>query len=68
VLTSEAETHVFVDLGEGRFAPRPVRVGEAHGTEVEVVSGLAEGERVASAAAFMIDAESQLRAGVEGAM
>lgn len=39
--------HVLVDLGEGRFERRPVTTGLAgDGGGVEVLSGLAEGERV----------------------
>jgi len=65
VLTAERDQHVFVDLGEGRFEPRPVTTGEEREGWVEIRTGLAEGERVASAAAFLLDAESQLRANAE---
>ena len=37
---------VYVARGD-RFALRAVRLGSAHGDEVEVLGGLADGERVA---------------------
>jgi len=57
---------VFVDRGEGRFETRDVEVGRRAQGYVEVLSGLAEGERVSVAANFMIDAETRLREAVGG--
>jgi len=65
VLGAADESHVFVDLGGGRFAPRRVELGDERDGRVEVLHGLALGERVASVAAFILDAESQLRATAE---
>jgi Cu(I)/Ag(I) efflux system membrane fusion protein/cobalt-zinc-cadmium efflux system membrane fusion protein len=56
---------VFVALGEGRFEPRPVKVGRRTREEVEITAGLNEGEQVATGAAFFLDSESQLRAAVQ---
>ena len=42
------------------------QIGADDGSDVEIASGLREGERVAATAAFLIDAESQLRAGLGG--
>lgn len=53
---------VILDLGEGRFRPVPVTLGRKGGGMVEIVSGVAEGDRVVSAATFLIDAESNLNA------
>jgi membrane fusion protein, copper/silver efflux system len=53
---------VFVALGEGRFQPREVRLGESDGKSVEVTSGLKAGEQVVTGANFLIDSESRLRA------
>ncbi len=53
---------VIIDLGEGRFRPEPVVVGRKGGGMVEIVSGVATGDRVVSAATFLIDAESNLNA------
>ncbi|WP_375773312.1 efflux RND transporter periplasmic adaptor subunit [Archangium gephyra] len=53
---------VFVALGEGRFQPREVRLGESDGKSVEVTSGLKAGEQVVTGANFLVDSESRLRA------
>lgn len=58
--------YVFVDLGEGRFAPRVVRTGAEVDDAVEVVEGLREGERVVSGATFLLDSESRLEASLAG--
>jgi hypothetical protein len=65
VLQAGADQLVFVALGEGRFEPRPVRVGRRTRDEIEITSGLKEGEQVATGAAFFLDSESQLRAAVQ---
>ena len=53
---------VFVDLGEGRFEPRDVELGARGDDRVEIVRGLASGDRVVVAANFLLDAESNLNA------
>lgn len=53
-------------LGEGRFQPQPVRIGERGREQVEVLDGVAEGDRVVVSANFLIDSESQLRAALAG--
>ncbi len=50
----------FVDLGNGRLAAQTVRLGRAGGDYVEVLSGLASGQRVVTSAQFLIDSESNL--------
>ncbi len=65
VLDSGTRQTVFVSQGEGNFSPRPVTVGRRIGDVVEITRGLQEGEQVASAAAFFLDSESQLRAGLQ---
>jgi Cu(I)/Ag(I) efflux system membrane fusion protein len=56
-------THVvFVAVGNGKFHPRLVRLGDSDDTQVEVVSGLAVGEKVVTRANFLVDSESRLRA------
>lgn len=51
---------VFVDLGEGRFRQREVRLGAKHGDAFEVLSGLRPGDRVVTSGNFLIDAEARL--------
>jgi Cu(I)/Ag(I) efflux system membrane fusion protein len=53
---------VFVALGDGRFQPREIRLGESDGKSVEVTSGLKGGDQVVTGANFLVDSESRLRA------
>jgi membrane fusion protein, copper/silver efflux system len=62
VVDSGTEKIVFVALGNGKFQPRIVRLGDTSGNAVEVVSGLKDGEEVVTRANFLIDSESKLRA------
>jgi Cu(I)/Ag(I) efflux system membrane fusion protein len=66
VIDSGTRQVVLVDRGEGRFEPRPVRLG-AHGNDwVEVTEGLKAGDKVVTSANFLIDAESNLRTALQG--
>jgi Cu(I)/Ag(I) efflux system membrane fusion protein len=58
--------YVFVARGGGRFEPRRVRVGRESDGRVAILEGLREGERVVTAANFLLDSESRLRAALEG--
>jgi Cu(I)/Ag(I) efflux system membrane fusion protein len=62
LIDSGTKKVVFVALGEGKFQPREVEVGPVTGEEVEVLSGLTEGEKVVTRANFLVDSESRLRA------
>jgi Cu(I)/Ag(I) efflux system membrane fusion protein len=53
---------VLVERGEGRYEPRPVKLGARVPGWVQVVDGLKAGERVVTQATFLIDAESNIRA------
>jgi RND family efflux transporter MFP subunit len=66
VLDSGTEQLVFVAQGDGVFEPRTVKVGQRLGDATQILSGLKEGERVATGAAFFLDSESQLRASLQG--
>jgi Cu(I)/Ag(I) efflux system membrane fusion protein len=57
--------YVFVARDGGRFEPRVVRVGARDDEWVQVLEGVAEGERVVTTANFLVDAESRLRAAVQ---
>lgn len=61
IVTGERES-VVLALGEGRFRPVDVVTGMHHGGEVEVLSGLNEGDAVVVSGQFLIDSESSLRA------
>ena len=59
---------VLVERGEGRFEPRPVKVGLRGDDYVEITDGIKAGESVVVAANFLIDAESNLKAALSGFM
>lgn len=61
VLESGEKTLAFVVSGDGQIDPRPVSIGQRGDDDVEVLSGLAEGESVVTSANFLIDSESRLR-------
>ena len=65
VLDSGARQIVLVERGEGRFEPRPVKLGQKAGGYVEIREGVAVGEKVVVGANFLIDAESNLRAALQ---
>ncbi|WP_045227187.1 efflux RND transporter periplasmic adaptor subunit [Methyloterricola oryzae] len=62
VLDGGKQTLVLVERGEGRFEPRPVKLGMRGDDTVEVLEGVRSSEKVVVAANFLIDAESNLRA------
>jgi Cu(I)/Ag(I) efflux system membrane fusion protein len=51
---------VFVDLGNGKLNAQTVRLGRTGGDYVEILSGLAAGQRVVTSAQFLIDSESNV--------
>jgi Cu(I)/Ag(I) efflux system membrane fusion protein len=61
VLDDEGRTVVFVLTGERTFLRRAVAAGERSGGFVEILEGLAEGERVVISGGFLL--ESELRKG-----
>ena len=65
VLHSGPRQLVFVDLGEGRLEPREVTLGGRSGDGVQVLSGVALGEQVVTAANFLLDSESSLKAALQ---
>ncbi len=65
VIDGGAHQFVIVDKGEGRFEPRPVRAGMRGNGFVEIKEGISEGDRAVTAANFLIDAESNLRAALQ---
>src|SRR5262249_14489446 len=61
VLPTGERRVVFVDLGQGRLAPRDVRLGVRAGDWYEVLAGLVEGERVVTSGNFLISSEARLK-------
>lgn len=66
VVDTGEQQYLFVERGGGLFEPRRVRLGGLHGSRIEVLSGIANGERVVVRGAFMLDSESRLQATLQG--
>jgi Cu(I)/Ag(I) efflux system membrane fusion protein len=62
VIDSGRRQVVLVERGEGRYEPRPVKLGAHVPGWVQVLDGVKAGERVVTQATFLIDAESNIRA------
>jgi len=60
VLDTGLRQLVFLDRGEGAYAPYPVKLGRRNQDSVEVLEGIKEGDRVVTSANFLLDAESKL--------
>ena len=62
LLKTGQRTIVFVDRGDGLLEPREVQAGAKVAEGIQVLRGLAEGEQVVTAANFLLDSESSLKA------
>lgn len=60
LLMAGANSVVYVETESGRFEIRPVTLGPILRDRVVILSGLAEGESVATAGNFLIDSQMQL--------
>ena len=56
---------VIIDAGEGLFIPREVELGIESDGQLQVVKGLAAGERVVTSSQFLLDSESNLQAAID---
>ena len=65
VIDSGTRQTALVAKGDGRFEPRPIKLGRRGDGYVEVRDGLQPGEEVVTSATFLIDAESNLRAALK---
>jgi len=65
VLPTGERRVVFVDLGDGKLAPRDVRLGARAGGWYEVLGGLVAGDRVVTSGNFLISSEAKLRSAGE---
>jgi hypothetical protein len=62
LVRTENRRRVVVALGEGRFQPRPVEVGEESRDSIYITNGLEDGDEVVVSGQFLLDSESGLRA------
>jgi len=60
IIDSGSRQVVIVDLGDGRFEPRDVKLGRRGVEYVEVLQGIQKGDSVVVDGNFLIDAESNL--------
>jgi hypothetical protein len=60
VLDSGLRKVVFIDKGDGRFAPAEVKLGGKYDNYYEVLAGVSPGERIIASASFLLDSESRL--------
>ena len=60
VLDSGTRKVVFIDKGNGHFEPKEVKLGANMDGHYQVLSGLNEGEKIASSSVFLLDSESRL--------
>jgi Cu(I)/Ag(I) efflux system membrane fusion protein len=65
VIDSGTQQVVLVAKGDGRFEPRAVKLGRRGEGYREVLEGVRAGEDVVTAATFLIDSESNLRAALK---
>ena len=61
LLASGEHRYAFVKRGEGQLQATEVKVGAMAGDYDEVLTGLTEGEEVATQATFLLSSEAQLR-------
>jgi len=66
VLDTGKRQVVWVEQKPGMFAPRDVKVGARVGDQVQILSGLLRGDKVAASGAYLIDSEAQLKGGGGG--
>ncbi|MCX8253689.1 MAG: efflux RND transporter periplasmic adaptor subunit [Beijerinckiaceae bacterium] len=66
VIDAGTKQTVIIDRGGGRLEPRPVQVGIRGNGFTEIRDGVKAGDKVVTSANFLIDAESNLKAALEG--
>jgi membrane fusion protein, copper/silver efflux system len=61
ILYTGGAKRVFVELGNGYFAPREIETGARFADKTEILRGLTEGEQIVISGAFLIDSESRMK-------
>lgn len=64
VIATGKRNVVIVLVVDGKYAPVEVQLGRDSGTEVEVKSGLSEGQKVVASGQFLLDSEASLKSGL----
>ncbi|MGQ0669110.1 MAG: efflux RND transporter periplasmic adaptor subunit [Actinomycetota bacterium] len=63
IVDTGANQYAWVETGPGQYERRQVRIGAEVNGFYPVVSGLTKGEKVVTAANFLVDSQAQLKAG-----
>jgi RND family efflux transporter MFP subunit len=66
VIDTGQKSIVYMDRGDGYIQPRTIQTGRRIGKQVEIVSGLAPGEKIVVSGNFVIDSESRMGATAQG--
>ena len=61
VISTGKRNVVIVAKGDGKYAPVDVEIGRESGDMVEIVKGVAAGDRVVTSSQFLIDSEASLK-------
>lgn len=61
VISTGKRNVVIVAKGDGKYAPVDVEVGRESGDMIEIVKGVAAGDRVVTSSQFLIDSEASLK-------
>ena len=64
VIATGRRTVVVVASDDNTYQPVDVTLGRSSGADVEVTSGLSEGQKVVASGQFLLDSEASLRAGL----
>jgi len=67
VMDTGSRQVVWVESGPGVFVQREVKAGGRSGREIQILSGLKVGEKVAVTGGYLVDSEAQLSRGAEEA-
>ncbi|MFZ2449234.1 MAG: efflux RND transporter periplasmic adaptor subunit [Methylovulum miyakonense] len=60
LIKDKKQTVVYVETADGQFEPRNVVIGQARDGQVPVLDGLAEGERLVTSGALLLDSAAAL--------
>jgi Cu(I)/Ag(I) efflux system membrane fusion protein len=63
VIRDESGNHVWVETGKGKYEPRMVTTGRETFDQVEITSGVEEGEKIVATGAYLLYSEFVLKKG-----
>jgi Cu(I)/Ag(I) efflux system membrane fusion protein len=64
VIRTAQGDRVVVQRGENRFNSVPVTIGQRYGSDLEIVEGITDRDRVVISGQFLLDAEANLQSGL----